>query len=161
MCLGVFREIPLSTIILLIRDLLLEGTPRRTCVCRTNCSLHHCGSNRGVATMVVPLLRGQATESIGKVDRYPTTGAVRRAKLAPCFGVAMANVPQDPWDAIKAIALEVRAPAHDEASGELVCNDDPQADKRLYARTFEDWAADKIDGSAQVIIATISEILSL
>ncbi len=73
----------------------------------------------------------------------------------------MGNVPQDPWDAIKAIALEVRTLVHDEASGELVYSDDPEADKRLYARTFEDWAAGKIDGSAQVIIATIREILEL
>ena len=41
-------------------------------------------------------------------------------KSLPCCGVAMGNVPQDPWDAIKAIALEVRALLQDEASGELV-----------------------------------------
>jgi hypothetical protein len=49
----------------------------------------------------------------------------------------------------------------DEASGELVYSDDPDADKRLHARAFEDWTAAKIDGSAQVIIATIREILEL
>jgi hypothetical protein len=73
----------------------------------------------------------------------------------------MGNAPRNSWDAIKAIALEVRALVHDDASGELVYNDDPEADKRLYARAFEDWAAGKIDGSAQVIIATIREILEL
>jgi hypothetical protein len=69
--------------------------------------------------------------------------------------------PKDPWDAIKTIALEVCALVHDEASGELSYNGDPEADKRVYARAFQDWAAGKIDGSAQVIFATIREILEL
>jgi hypothetical protein len=72
-----------------------------------------------------------------------------------------AEPPTDPWDAIKAIALEVRALVPDEASGELSYNGDPEADKQVYARAFQDWAAGKIDGSAQVIFATIREILEL
>jgi hypothetical protein len=72
-----------------------------------------------------------------------------------------AEPPTDPWDAIKVIALEVRALVRDEANGELSYSADPAADKRVYARAFQDWAAGKIDGSAQVIFATIREILAL
>ena len=67
----------------------------------------------------------------------------------------------DLWDAIKAIAVEERALVHDEESGELSYNDDPEADKRVYARAFQSWAAGEIDGSAQVIFATIREVLVL
>jgi len=67
----------------------------------------------------------------------------------------------DLWDAIKAIALEERALVHDEESGEFSYNGEPEADKRVYARAFQDWAPGKIDGPAQVIFATIREVLEL
>ncbi len=72
-----------------------------------------------------------------------------------------AEPPTDPWDAIKAIALEVHALVHDEASGELSYAGDPEADKQVYALAFQNWAAGRIDGSPQVIFATVREILEL
>ena len=101
------------------------------------------------------------------VVRYPTFQR-KYDERSWCYArVVMENVSRepeptrDPWDAIKAIALEVRALFRDEASGELSYSADPAADKQVYSRAFQDYAEGKIDGSAQVIFATIREILSL
>jgi hypothetical protein len=68
---------------------------------------------------------------------------------------------EDPWDTIRTMALEVRALVHDEASGELIYNEDPEADRELYALAFQSWAAGKLPGPPQLIFATVTEVLEL
>jgi hypothetical protein len=125
----------------------------------------HRSKNRAARIVGAPFAWRNASNET--VVRYPTFQR-KYDERSWCYArVAMENVPRepeptrDPWDAIKAIALEVCALVRDEASGELSYNGDPEADKQVYAKAFHDWGAGNIDGSAQVIFATVREILEL
>jgi len=66
---------------------------------------------------------------------------------------------EDRVSAITTIGVEVRALVMDEDSDELISNEDPDAEKQVYAKAFQAWADGKISGSADDIFDAIEEAL--
>jgi hypothetical protein len=68
---------------------------------------------------------------------------------------------EDRVAAITVIGVEVQALVLDEESDELVSNEDPDADKLVYAKAFQAWADGKIGGTADEIFDAIEEALEV
>jgi hypothetical protein len=61
--------------------------------------------------------------------------------------------------AIEAIGLEIRALVYDEETDEIRSAEDSGADKQLYARAFQAWAAGKIIGTANEVFDAVEAVL--
>ena len=68
---------------------------------------------------------------------------------------------EDRVAATTVIGVEVQALVLDEASDEVVSNGDPEADRLVYVRAFQDWANGKISGTAEEIFDAIEEALEV
>lgn len=60
-----------------------------------------------------------------------------------------------------AIAIEVNALGLGEDADELRSTNDPNAEKIVYAKTFQAWADGKIEGTADDIVETVEEVLDI
>jgi hypothetical protein len=60
---------------------------------------------------------------------------------------------------ITAIAIEARALTAGESADEMEPTNDPNAEKIVYAKAFQAWADDGIEGTAEDIFETVQEVL--
>lgn len=60
---------------------------------------------------------------------------------------------------ITAIAIEANAVMFDEDAGETSSTGDINAEKTVYAKAFQAWADDEIEGTAEDIFEAVQEVL--
>jgi hypothetical protein len=67
---------------------------------------------------------------------------------------------QELLSALESLGLEEEALRRDKITGDTSTIEDDAAQRRLYARAFEEWAAGKIDGTAQDVFHAVTSILA-
>jgi hypothetical protein len=97
------------------------------------------------------------------------SGPGRNEALISCAGNRRRKVSQVAGDfghdqellsALESLGLEEEALRRDKITGDTSTIEDDAAQRRLYARAFEEWAAGNIDGTAQDVFHAVTSILA-
>jgi hypothetical protein len=67
---------------------------------------------------------------------------------------------QELLSALESLGLEAGALRRDKITGDTSTIEDDAAQRRLYARAFEEWAVGNIDGTAQDVFHAVTSILA-